>query len=254
VADVATERALSPHHVGLLKPLAHAHAELSGVAALFRPRSRVSELERATEQALRDDVTLERASIVHIATHGLIDEASPDRSALALTATAPDDGLLQVREIYGLRLRAALVTLSACRTALGKDVTGEGMVGLTRAFFYAGAGSVLASLWNLNDQAASQWMTRFYGEVRRGAPIDRAAQRAKLAFLTGDPRLRHPYYWAPFVLSGDAGVTIPPVLSAVAGPPSRAVRQAIGAALLLGTAAGYVIVQRKRRRTGAAAM
>src|SRR5207237_1019980 len=81
-----------------------------------------------------------RVRILHFATHGLIDEIRPERSALALTASPPgDDGLLQTREIYALPLHADLVTLSACQTALGRNVTGEGMIGLSRAFFYAGA-------------------------------------------------------------------------------------------------------------------
>jgi len=191
-----------------LRPLPHTRQELQRIAEIFGPAARVLEQKQAEETVVMR--SLDAAVILHFATHGLIDEQQPDRSGLALTVRPPDsDGLLQMREIYRLRLPATrLVTLSACRTALGQEVTGEGMVGLSRAFFYAGAGAVLASLWNVNDSAAAQWMGIFYDAVHRGAPIDEAVRAAKLRFAASGTRLSHPFYWAGFIVTGHAGLPL----------------------------------------------
>jgi CHAT domain-containing protein len=191
-----------------LKPLLHTADEARRIAALFRPHS----LELLGPRALESELTrpaLQQAGVVHFATHALVDENAPERAGLALTPAADSDGILQVREVYELQLRAALVTLSACQTALGQHATGEGIIGLSRAFFYAGAGAVTASLWNVNDRSASELMARFYRSLRAGQPIDEALAAAKRAFLAGDPRWRHPYYWAPFIVTGEAGVSLP---------------------------------------------
>jgi CHAT domain-containing protein len=193
-------------HMNLLAPLPESAKEAQQIAQLFGSSARVLEGVSATRSALRVDGA-ERANILHFATHALIDETRPDRSGLVLTADPPrDDGLLQVRDIYRLHLDADLVTLSACETALGPNVTGEGILGLTRAFFFAGARSVVASMWDVDDASASQFMRDFYGSLRRGVPIDLALQRAKLDFIReGKP----PFYWASFVVSGNAGQVIP---------------------------------------------
>ena len=244
----ATERSVRIDAVDLLKPLAHAAYELRDVAALFGRRGRVLEQARATESALaRTDV--QSAAILHFATHGLIDEERPERSMLALTAQPPEsDGLLQMREIYGLRLRAALVTLSACQTALGKNVTGEGIVGFSRAFFYAGANAVMASLWNVNDASTAEFMTAFYEKLSRGESIDRAAREAKLRFLRSDDSTRrHPYYWAPFVVSGNASADVP-----VGGDLTNRTVAGVAVAAVALVVAAYATVRRRRPGTAAA--
>jgi CHAT domain-containing protein len=115
----------------------------------------------------------------------------------------PRRGSLYAYEIYGLDLPVDLVVLSACRTALGPQVRGEGLMGLTRAFFHAGAARVLVSLWNVNDQATAELMGRFYrGLLERGLPAGRALQEAQLSMLR-DPRWQAPYYWAGFTLQGE---------------------------------------------------
>jgi CHAT domain-containing protein len=107
-------------------------------------------------------------------------------------------------EIMRLKLNADLVTLSACRTGLGKLVNGEGVLGLTRAFLYAGTRSVLASLWNVNDIATAELMTAFYRNLRLDLSKDEALRRAKLEQLDGkQPAWHHPYFWASFVLIGE---------------------------------------------------
>ena len=110
---------------------------------------------------------------------------------------------MQITEIMRLRLNADLVTLSACRTGLGKMVSGEGVLGLTRAFLYAGSRSVVASLWNVNDTATAELMKIFYQNLRRGLSKDEALRQAKLRLLHGKQQnWHHPYFWASFVLVG----------------------------------------------------
>jgi CHAT domain-containing protein len=120
-----------------------------------------------------------------------------------------EDGFLQMREIYNLKLNSDLVTLSACQTGLGQFIRGEGIEGINRAFFYAGSSSVLMSLWAVNDQATSQLMERFYAYLRSSESIMNSLRRAKLEMINSDI-LSHPYYWAGFIVSGKADQTIFP--------------------------------------------
>jgi CHAT domain-containing protein len=241
----ALTRQADLEHVGLLTPLPHSADEIRGIAALF-PGVRVLRAGDATEAHLRAS-GIENVRILHFATHGLIDEARPDRSGLVLTASPPDDGLLQVREIYGLRLRADLVTLSACDTALGQNVTGEGMIGLTRAFFFAGARSVVASLWDIEDASTARLMQRFYTNIRDGEPLDVALQHAKLTFVHDEGPASRPFFWAAFIAIGEGRVVVP-VPARTRWPLSRAVTLA----LLLSVIAA-AIIGAARWRTSAAA-
>lgn len=107
-------------------------------------------------------------------------------------------------EIRRLKLNADLVTLSACSTGLGELLAGEGIIGLTRAFFYAGASSLVVSLWNVNDAAIAELMKAFYQNLNRGRSKDEVLRQAKLKLPTGQHRIwRRPYFWAPFVLVGE---------------------------------------------------
>ena len=116
---------------------------------------------------------------------------------------APQDGFLRLHDIFNLRLPADLVVLSACQTGLGKQVRGEGLVGLTRGFMYAGAARVAASLWKVDDVATAELMSRFYREMLgRGLPPARALRAAQLQMFK-NPRWHDPYYWAAFVLQGE---------------------------------------------------
>jgi CHAT domain-containing protein len=143
-----------------------------------------------------------------LAAHGYFDEAQPSRSGVVLSTAQPgsEDGVLQAFEISKLKLNADLVVLSACQTGLGKLLGGEGIVGLTRAFLSAGAQSVVASLWNVNDAATAEFMKHLHRQLRRGVARDQALRQAKLAVMqTPDTPWRHPYFWAAFVLIGDSG-------------------------------------------------
>ena len=146
--------------------------------------------------------------IVHFATHGVLDTERPAASGLALSLVdadgAPDpSGFLSLRDIYGLRLGAELVVLSGCRTGSGRSLRGEGLVGLARGFMYAGSPRVIASLWQVEDQATARLMVALYrGLWQRGERPAAALRRAKLA-VRRDPRFQDPWYWAAFVLQGE---------------------------------------------------
>jgi len=153
------------------------------------------------------DGRLSAYRIVHFATHSLLDAEQPELSGLVLSQADADgrrrDGLVRAYEIYGLHLPADLVVLSACRTGVGREVKGEGMMGLTRAFFHAGAARVLVSLWNVDDEATAELMSRFYrGVLRDGLPPSRALRAAQLSMLR-EPRWESPTSWAAFTLQGE---------------------------------------------------
>jgi tetratricopeptide (TPR) repeat protein len=189
--------------VSMLKPVPFTGTELRAIKRLYGRSARVLEGPDATELELRE-ADLSSVSILHFATHGLIDEAQPERSGLVLTARPPgDDGILQMREVYDLRLRDALVTLSACDTALGANVRGEGIIGLSRAFFYAGADAVVASLWSVNDRSTSDFMIEFYKALGQGRSAAAALRLTKLRFLERAGPFRAPYFWAAFIVTGN---------------------------------------------------
>jgi CHAT domain-containing protein/Tfp pilus assembly protein PilF len=185
-----------------LKPLDASATEVNDIAAVFGPQASTYLREAATESRAK---AVGAARYVHFACHGLLDPRSPLDSALALSPTAAgDNGLLQAWEVFdSVRLRADLVTLSACETGLGKEMGGEGMIGLTRAFQYAGARSVVASLWAISDRSTATLMRRFYERLQAGASKDEALQSAQVALLRGDAATAHPFHWAAFQVNGD---------------------------------------------------
>jgi len=150
---------------------------------------------------------LDQYRIVHFATHGLLNSQRPALSGIVLSLYdeqgRPIDGFLRAHEIYNLKLNADLVVLSACRTALGRQIRGEGLVGLTRGFMYAGAPSVVASLWDVRDEATSELMSRFYEGMFKDGKRPAAALRAAQTSLWKEKRWSAPYYWAGFVLQGE---------------------------------------------------
>ena len=189
-----------------LRQLPYTRMEVNEIAALFPAADRRVFLGLdAQEQNVKSE-PLSQYRYVHFAAHGIIDEDYPARSGIMLSVGtgSTEDGMLQMSEVMRLKLHADLVTLSACRTGLGKLLNGEGMIGLTRSFLYAGAESVAVSLWSVNDIATASLMKSFYKHLQAGKPKDEALQAAKLELLKGQQRAwRHPYYWAAFVLVGD---------------------------------------------------
>jgi CHAT domain-containing protein len=160
--------------------------------------------DRASEQELKK-LPLQKYKIIHFAAHGVIDDQNPARSAIVLSTANDDreDGFVQMREIYNLHLNADLVSLSACQTGQGQYVQGEGIEGLNRAFFFAGASAVMTSLWSINDQASAQLMERFYFHLKNHSNLMDALRAAKIELIRSGV-LSHPYYWGAFLLTGDA--------------------------------------------------
>lgn len=158
----------------------------------------------ARESSIADPAYLDSYRILHFATHAIVDDQNPERSKLVLSfpRDASEDGFLHAYEIYGLETRADLVVLSACETGLGRVAAGEGVLGLPRAFFFAGASKVIVSLWSVADESTSRFMQEFYRAwIRDDLTPAAALVRARRA-LQRDSRYAHPYYWAPFVLLG----------------------------------------------------
>jgi CHAT domain-containing protein len=160
----------------------------------------------ADRQAVLGD-RLAAYRVVHFATHGILDTDRPALSGLALSSVdrdgRPQAGFLPLRDIYNLHLQADLVVLSGCRTALGRELSGEGLVGLTRGFQYAGAARVVASLWPVEDRATERLMTRFYRGLWSEKLPPAAALRAAQLALRAERPYRDPFFWAGFVLAGD---------------------------------------------------
>jgi CHAT domain-containing protein/Tfp pilus assembly protein PilF len=180
--------------------------EVLSIGRLFPASQRQLYLgESATEQAVRNE-NLGQYRYIHFATHGFLDETAPGRSGILFSPTPASQGpgVLQSGEIMRLKMHADLVTLSACSTGLGEMVDGEGILGLTRAFFYAGARNLTVSLWNVNDSATSALMRAFYARLNRGATKADALREAKLQLLrSSNPAWRNPYFWGAFVMVGE---------------------------------------------------
>jgi CHAT domain-containing protein len=140
---------------------------------------------------------------LHFATHGIVDEQSPELSRIFLKESDTDDGNLFSGEIFNLSLNADLVALSACQTGLGKISKGEGVIGLSRALVYAGARNIMVSYWSVSDESTSQMMTRFYQDVlKSNTPSYRKTlQQVKIKMIQ-EKKYGAPFYWAPFVLIG----------------------------------------------------
>ncbi len=191
-----------------LSALPGTRREVEEIAKLFPRTSQIFTASEASEEKAKTHSG--QADYLHFACHGVLDDRFPLDSSLALSvpdkpAPGQENGFLQAWEIMEqLRLNADLVTLSACDTGLGQDLGGEGLVGLTRAFQFAGARSVLATLWNLSDESSGYFMQRFYTHLAKGESKDSALRKAQLDMLGATPRLLgHPYHWAGFELVGD---------------------------------------------------
>jgi CHAT domain-containing protein len=189
------------------EPLKYARQEAESILSMVKANDRAEFLdERATKQAATAD-DLVRYRFIHYGVHGTFDSEHPTRSGLIFSMFdrkgTPIKGgkILTLAEVYNLKLSADLVTLSSCQTALGQEIRGEGIIGLTRGFMYAGTRRVLASLWIVNDEATALLMQRFYSHLlpkgKRLPPAEalKAAQESMIEY--------HPFYWAGFTLQGE---------------------------------------------------
>jgi CHAT domain-containing protein/Tfp pilus assembly protein PilF len=181
--------------------------EARTIAALVPPDQRFLALGFAASRSQATRPELAQYRNVHFATHGVLDSRRPELSKLVLSLYdekgKTQDGFLLLNDIYNLRLGADLVVLSACQTALGQEIRGEGLIGLTRGFMYAGAARVVASLWSVEDRATADLMEGFYrGMLRQGLSPAAALRRAQLETARA-PGRKSPYYWAGFSLQGE---------------------------------------------------
>lgn len=186
-------------------PLSRREAEL--ITAGIPKDQFLQVLDFSANRAAATNPDVGQFQIVHFATHSLINNRHPELSGIVLSLVddqgRPQDGFLRLHEIYNLKLGADLVVLSACQTALGKDIRGEGLIGLTRGFMYAGAPRVVATLWKVSDSATAEFMSRFYQNMLRKGMSPAASLRAAQLSLRREKQWAAPYYWAGFVLQGE---------------------------------------------------
>ncbi|WP_276168487.1 CHAT domain-containing protein [Zobellia alginiliquefaciens] len=167
-----------------------------------------------TQKVLDQEATLanfksytSKFNIIHLATHASANDAYPDYSYLAFSQPkdSSENSVLYIKDLYNISLNADLVTLSACQTGIGKLQKGQGMLSLSKGFYYAGAKSLVNTLWKINDKSSVKLMEFFYEGLSKGKSKALALRDAKLKYLktTDDDLLRHPYYWSAFVVSGD---------------------------------------------------
>jgi CHAT domain-containing protein len=182
--------------------------EAERILALVSPEKRSQALDFSANREAATATELSGYRYVHLATHGLVDTEKPELSGVVLSLVneqgEPRDGLLLSHELYNLNLNAELVTISACQSGLGKQVKGEGIVGLTRGLMYAGAERVLVSLWAVDDTATAELMGDFYEAVlRRGRRPAEALRLAQAEMWKRGGKWRQAYYWAAFTLQGE---------------------------------------------------
>ena len=181
--------------------------EASRLLALAPKDATFGALDFQANRATVLNADLSQYRYVHFATHGVLDSERPGLSSLLLSMVdaqgKPQNGFLRANDIYNLKLPAELVVLSACQTGLGKEIKGEGLVGLTRGFMYAGAARVVVSLWNVNDKATADLMTKFYQRMLKRGESPAAALRAAQVEMWRSPQWRSPYYWAAFTMQGE---------------------------------------------------
>jgi CHAT domain-containing protein/Tfp pilus assembly protein PilF len=179
-----------------LKALPFAEKEAISIGELLKIKPLIG--AEATESTVLNRIS--NARIVHFATHGIFDNIQPLNSGIALTPSGSEDGLLTADQIFGLKLNAELVVLSACDTGLGK-ITGDGVIGLSRSFLNAGVPTLVVSLWSVDDQATGELMTQFYRNLQTTKDKAQALRQAILTIKKTNP---NPYYWSAFTLMGEA--------------------------------------------------
>ncbi|MFN0111020.1 MAG: CHAT domain-containing tetratricopeptide repeat protein, partial [Blastocatellia bacterium] len=187
--------------------LPYTRQEAEKILALVPEAERKQALDFDASRATATAKDLSQYRYVHFATHGYLDSERPEFSALVLSLVNKDgaqqSGFLYAYEVYNLQLNSDVVVLSACETGLGKEIKGEGLVGLTRGFMYAGAPRVVVSLWSVNDRATADLMTRFYRKMLKENLRPAAALRAAQIEMLKESQWREPYYWAAFALQGE---------------------------------------------------
>jgi CHAT domain-containing protein/Tfp pilus assembly protein PilF len=205
VSDV--QRSASESGLGDLTRLHFSRQEADEIARLAADKRNLKAVDFAANRTMATSESLNDYRIVHFATHGLINNHHPDLSGIVLSLVdeqgRQQNGFLRLYDIYNLKLNADLVVLSACQTALGKEIKGEGLVGLTRGFMYAGSPRVVASYWRIDDRATADIMKRFYSAMLKDGLAPAAALRAAQVSMLQDKRWQSPHYWAAFTVQGE---------------------------------------------------
>jgi CHAT domain-containing protein/Flp pilus assembly protein TadD len=206
VPSAVVSRVQGVYRDASLGPLPHAETEVRQIASLYGPRdSRVYVRQDAREEVVKSEA--ETFNVLHFATHGILDDQSPLYSRLLLSrpSSTVEDGVLEAREIMQLDLHADLVVLSACETGRGRVGAGEGLIGISWAFFVAGSPTSVVSQWKVNSASTAELMIEFHRRLRTGRKTGSRAEALRRAALKvrANPDYRHPFYWASFVLVGD---------------------------------------------------
>jgi CHAT domain-containing protein len=207
-SSTSTEATRSAREMGVnLQRLEYTRKEAEAILALVPDNQQFSAFDFAANRTTATKPDLSQYRIIHLATHGLLNTINPELSGVVLSLLdengADTNGFLRLNDIFNLNLPAELVVLSACETGLGKDVKGEGLVGLTRGFMYAGAKSVTVSLWNVSDTATSMLMTKYYQQMLDKGVNPVAALRAAQLEMMKIEQWKAPYYWAAFLVQGE---------------------------------------------------
>lgn len=230
-----------------LPPLFNAKRELNAISNIAGSESVFYTEYDATRQNLLH-VDLSQFRILHIVTHGILNDSQPELSGLYLSLVGsnnqPLTGFVGLSDIYKLNAPVDLVVLSACRTALGKESRGEGLIGMTRGFMYAGASSVLASLWQVDDAASAELMKYFYTFLLRDEMTPPAALRTAQNKIRSQPKWRSPYYWAGFTIQGDYDLKLKAPRQMASRKPEAAAAGAVALILLVPM---YWLVRRRGR-------
>lgn len=244
--DSSDERSKQTSRFRDLPRLFNAQRELRAIGDLAGNDSTFYVEYNATREKFLS-VDLSHFRILHVVTHGVLNDQQPELSGLVLSqvdgSARPIDGFVSLADIYKLRAPVDLVVLSACHTALGQNLRGEGLIGLTRGFMYAGASGVVASLWQVDDRATAELMKYFYTNMLQRGMGPAAALRAAQNEIRSQPKWSSPYYWAGFTFQGDYDLTIR------AERPKRLEWLIAGVGLVLVlTALSYWAVRNRRSR------
>lgn len=206
-ADKAAERAAAQPSGAPFVRLKATRKEAQKVLALVPAGSSLSAFDFDASRALAVSEELSQYRYILFATHGVFDAANPNLSAVVFSLVDkngnPQDGYLRAHDVYNLDMPAEVVMLSGCQTGLGTQIRGEGMVGLTRGFMYAGAARVVASLWNVDDEATAELVARFYRGILKEGKRPAEALRAAQIEILSQKQWHAPHYWAAFVLQGE---------------------------------------------------
>jgi CHAT domain-containing protein len=207
VASSHSDATLRSGELPSLRRLRFSRQEADEITRFVAGDSKIAAVDFAANRALATSSEIGRYRVVHFATHGLINNEHPELSGVVLSLVdekgREQNGFLRLYGLYNLKLSAELVVLSACQTALGREIKGEGLVGLTRGFMYAGAPRVVATLWQVDDRASAEMMKRFYEGMFEKKLSPAAALGAAQISMHNDKRWHAAYYWAAFTLQGE---------------------------------------------------